>query len=596
VRKFDPFERPELLSRTSRARQISRLRAVYEGKQYDGRANWWTGLPSASGQPVPLRERKPCIRYKLAQAATLQVVRFLFGDGRFPMVAAKPVDPSASLNGSGLGEDDAAVVSAWIGEAIETCSVKPLMRELAKTAISSRTAVAVFEVIEGRFDVTQPAPQHCHAEFRNGDPDSDVVRLLWCYEFDAEELAPDGKTLVTKRHIFRREWDEVGVHVYEPAPVEPGQPIQWGTPEFTAHGFDFCPVVWIRNQTSGTSGIDGVSLYEDQEEHLEALDITLSRRHQGLVYLGSPQVYETGVEDGDGPSAEGRKANHVGFGADHGGPHGTVAAPARKSGPEVVWRYNGKDVKVEMLETTGKAFEVASLHVSDMRSRFLEEIGVVLTSMADTVSRVTAGAEMSAKFLALAHAPLLGLVQEYRDTWWPMGVRRVIEMMMRITLSIESRGERVLILGSEDLASVLPRFATTGWMCPPLEAKWGQFFSPSSQETQASVEATTKAMDGGLISHQTAVEAVAHEFGVDDVSREIEEIEAERVRRDGAALMLEAQRNAATHDLLRGIDAETDSPDSARPIVRSGARGDDRQRGGGSREAEGDDSSLNRPV
>jgi hypothetical protein len=551
-------------------------------------------MHAGMGDPVPIRERKPCVVYKLPKAAVSQVVRFLFGDGRFPRVSAKAVDAQESVSGATLSDEGAAIVTKWIGNAIETASVKPLIRELAKTGISSRTAVVVLEIIDGRFDFTQPEPQHCYAAFRNGDPDFEVIRLLWVYEFRREEVAPDGKTLITKRYLFRREWDDRFVSFYDSVELKQGEQPEWGAPQQVEHGFDFCPVVWIRNETSAASGVDGVSLYDGCEEQIEALDITLSRRHQGLVYLGSPQVYETGVEDGDGPGATGRKSAATGFSGR--APHGMVAAPARKAGPEVIWQYNGKDVTIGMLETTGKAFEVATAHASDLRSRFLEEIGVVLASMADTVSRITAGAEMSAKFLALAHAPLIGLVQEYRDTWWPMGLRKLLEMMLRMTASVEDRGERVLIPGSSQMAAQLQAFMLPTWVAPQLEAKWGAFFSPSTSETQATVASTAQAKSEGLISRQTAVEAVAHDFGIDDVETELDEIAVEAAERQANALLADAQRNAATHDMLRGLDAEADDSGQSRQGVRRGPRGNAETRGRGRGSPEGDDSSINRPV
>jgi len=200
-----------------------------------------------------------------------------------------------------------------------------------------------------------------------------------------------------------------------------------------------------------------------------------------------------------------------------------------------MWTYQGREVDVKLLETSGKAFEVATNHVNDIRSRCLETMGVVLTSMADTVSRITTGAEMSAKFLALAHAPLIVLVQEYRHTWWPYGLRALLSMCMRMTAELTKAGKAISVPGTDQIAPLLQSFITPeGWKPPRMTPKWGRFFEPSSTEIKTGVESAVAAKDGGLIQEKTAIQQVAPDFGVDDIQAEIEAIEKEQAEQDKA--------------------------------------------------------------
>jgi hypothetical protein len=522
--ELDLFARPELISRTARFREIEKLEKVYLGKQYDGRADWWTGTRKPGEDEVPLRERKPCIIYRLPKAATEQVVRFLFGEKRFPKISFEVNDGDSSF--PAVSDSDAAALQKWTATLIEHAQVQPGMRAIAKKAIACKTSVVIVELEDGKFRLTLPRPQDCHVQFQTGSPDKPVEKLVWCYQFD-KEVADESGAPCERRHIFRREWDTSNVYVYEDVEIVPGKTIEWGAPTVAAHGLSFCPVLWIRNETDHCEGVDGESLYEGLIEEFEALDMSLSRRHQGIIYLGAPQLVETGVEPGDGPDATGRKAGPEGY---SGGEY-AVAPKARRIAPDSVWTYEGEKVSVELVETSGKAFEVGTAHVNDIRSRVLETMGVVLTSMADTVSRVTTGADMSARFLALAHAPLIALVQEYRHTWWPKGLRPILSMMMRMTHEATRSGQMVAIPGTDKVAGILARFSTaSGWQDPIMTAHWGKFFDPSSQEISTSVDATVKAKDGGLISHETAVEFNSHDFGVDSVETEMLEIEADEAK------------------------------------------------------------------
>jgi len=537
----------------SRYATISKLDKIFEGKQYDGRPDWFDGR-GTSGKLVPLRERKPCIRYKLAAAATNQVVRFLFGDKRFPKIGVPYDDPETVRKESTLNEEEAKQLDAWLDDLIEAANIQPKTRAFARMGISRKTAVLIFDIKEGDVSITLPRPQDCYAQFESDDPERAVTRLVWCYEFDKEVSDQQGRP-VRERHYFRREWDATSVHVYRDIKKEVGKQVAWGRPTSTPHGLTFCPVIWVRNDCDEARDIDGVGIYEGLEDDLEALDVTLSRRHQGVLYLGAPQPWEKGVEPGDGPDAD--SGSIGGYSQAEDAPHGIVEGGKRRTAPEYMWSYAGKDVDVKLLETTGKAFEVSTLHVNDIRSRALETMGVVLTSMADTVSRVSTGAEMSARFLLLAHAPLVALVHEYRHTWWPYGLRAMLSMLMRIAVDLAAKppyGETLNVAGTAEIVPLLKRFYVDGkWRCPRLEPKWGQMFEPSATETKTMVDAAEKALKNGCVSQKTAIQRIAPDFGVEDIQAEISAIERETEDADEKALDRESRQNAAMHKQLKAL-------------------------------------------
>jgi len=564
---------------------ISKLDKIFDGSQYDGRPDWFDGR-SSGGKLVPLRERKPCIRYKLGAAATNQVVRFLFGDTRFPKVGVPFDSPETERKEGDLNEEDAKQLDAWLDDLIEAANIEPKTRAFARMGISRKTAVMILEVKDGDVSITLPRPQDCYASFENDDPERAVTKLVWCYEFDKETVGQNGRPQL-ERHYFRREWDQKNVYVYRDVKKEIGKSVAWGKPETTPHGLTFCPVLWVRNDCEEARGIDGVGLYEGLEDDLEALDMTLSRRHQGVLYLGAPQPWEKGVEPGDGPDSEDDGVGAYSPAGD--GPHGVVEGAKRRIAPEYMWSYQGKDVDVQLLETTGKAFEVATRHVDDIRSRALETMGVVLTSMSDTISRVSTGAEMSARFLLLAHAPLVALVHEYRHTWWPYGLRAMLSMLMRMVVDLAAsrtpdapHGQTLNVAGTTEIVPILQRFYVDGkWRCPRLEPKWGQMFEPSATETKTMVDAAEKAIKNSCISRKTAIQRIAPDFGVGDIQAEILAIEEDTEDGNAKELDREARQNAAMHEQMKALGGKSDdSEDSegagqgvgARPQRNAGER------------------------
>lgn len=602
---FDPGARPEFLAFTRRSRQLQHLHDVFEGRQYDGRPDWWDGKKNGRGAPAPLRKRKPCTIYRLPQAATKQVVRFLYGDGRFPKISVERPDDTDD-GGVAISKGNAELLEAWFSDLIEAARIKPVERQRATRCISLGTAVTIVALRDGKFTFEHPLPQNCWAQFRNDDPDDAVTRLVWCYAFDKEVADKDGRPECV-RYMFRREWDDQNVYVYEDAEVPSGiqyENVEWGTPSEQPHGLSFCPVIWTRNEPDAADGIDGRSLFDDSEEELEALDLTLSRRHQGLIYLGAPQMVETGVKEDDGPEGDGDRgamsggaSSGVGY-KSHGNDYDvTVAEKRRRTGPDTVWSYYGEKVTVELVETTGKAFEVATLHVNDLRSRLLETWGVVLTSMSDTISKVTTGAEMSAKFLMLAHAPLIGLVQEYRHNYWSNSLEPLLTMCLRICAEKQSDESYLLIPNSDKVAKIVqPMLAvnvggSAQWQPPRLTPKWGQFFEQSSQEINQRTEAATKANDGKLITGKTATEFVAHDFGIDNVEEERDKIEDERSQAEAS----EAEREEREIKRLeqRAMSSGGVGTGGAR---RSGTPGDAKGAGKGGSDSSGDASDEGTPA
>lgn len=542
----DLLSHPEHICETERHREMCRLDAYYRGTQYDGRPDWWTGYHAnqTEADKVPLRERKPCIIYSLPKTAVNQAVRFTVGEGRFPTIAVDEVDADEAVApGLTITEDEATALTDYIARCIEASQLKTAMRRVLRQALSQRTSVGIVTLKRGVFVVDTPRAQDCYAEFRDEDPSADVTDLRWCYPFDktVEEHGRD----VAKKHFYRRDVTDQAFVVYEDAPSEYGKEVEWhlAAEQPKPHGFGFCPAVWMRNLPESFCGdVDGVSLYDGLEDEFDALNFTLSQRHRGIHYYGAPQAYETGVT-GDDKTAPpmGRTAR---TGAQEGrgrhpaanGPFGVNTKAARKVSPDSIWSFESADVELDLLETSGKAFEVASKHVDDIRGRLLETMSVVIADAA-----MMQKSDLSGVALAKLFSPLLALVDELREHWWTHGICALISMMLRITAVTGGKG--IYIPGAAKAAQILKRFLFAhedgvAWIPPRMTPTWGDYFSPSNAEIKQAIDAMATAKEKRLVTGKTATAFIAPYVGVADAEAEAEEAE------EGADTAADALENA----------------------------------------------------
>jgi hypothetical protein len=544
----DYFAEPERIAATRRSQEIARLRRYYDGSQYDGRPDFFTGL-APNGEEVPLRERKPCIIYPLPKAACNQATRFTFGEGRFPQIAVQETDSDDAT--TAVSYEEAKLLTTFIGHVVEGAHLKSAMRRLLRIGLSQRSAVAVLGVRRGRLTVDMPRPQDCWPEFREGDPEGDVVRMVWCYSFDKE--VKRGDAIVTEKHLFRRDFTETEVVAYQDAVLVPGKAVEWARDEERTkpHNFGFCPVIWIRNlPAEDCQDVDGVSLYDGLEDEFDALNFALSQRHRGIVYFGSPQAYEVGVGEDENPGATVRTERPAKASTDARAakdPYRKASAgPARAKGPDRIWSYKSPDAEPGIIETTGAAFEVASKHVLDVRARILEAIDVVLLDPMTVAGK----GELSAKALAMMYAPLLALVDELRDCWWSTGLARILGMALRVVMALEGRG--ILLPQARAVAQLCKRFLVEFdggvrlWVPPQMLPSWGSYFSPTNSEVGELVTATAAAKEAGLIGEATAKRNVAPYFG--EGRTEDDDEEPSSSRRSGAG---EPKEHEHMHCLLR---------------------------------------------
>ena len=546
--------KPEHFAELPRYKRIEKHRKYFTSQQYEGRPDFFTGIKAGTSEIVPLRERKPCIIYPLPKNSAAQVVRFTFGESRFPSVSIEEITAENAVAGETLSKEEAEKLEKFVAELIDRCHLKPGIRKVMRPGLAVGTACVFYKLIDGLLELDMANAEDVLPEFKDGRPGGDVLRAVWVYQY--EDAVPNALGVPeAKRFWFRQDFDEIAFTEYERVAVNPNEPPKWKVSRETKHGFGFCPVRWIRNVHDADSrDIDGVSLFEGLHDEFDALNFALSQRHRGINFWGVPQPWETGVEEDDGPTPEGRRSGPQGYSPAHGKILGADGRPAVKVSPDNKWSYRGENAKVGLLETTGKAFEAATAHVQDIRSRLLEAMSVVLVNVSEIAGRTQQG-QMSAKFLELAYEPLLALVDEMRHTWWPHGLQAILSDMLRIVTAL--KGEGIWIPGAKNAATLLERFfiktadQKTVWMAPKMTPNWGDYFAAGPEEINAAITAATGAE--GLVPSDDRAKYILPYFGREDVNEALEELEEEKL---GAQKQAEADANREVDGAIAVVNAK----------------------------------------
>src|SRR5690349_16572224 len=97
-------------NRSPRFIELDELEAYVEGRQYEGRPDWF------SNADVPLWERAPCIVYSIVQNAIQSNTDLVLGEGRFPNVSTNPGENDESLDGLGLNGEESEALDRLLSE------------------------------------------------------------------------------------------------------------------------------------------------------------------------------------------------------------------------------------------------------------------------------------------------------------------------------------------------------------------------------------------------------------------------------------------------------------------------------------------------
>jgi hypothetical protein len=255
-----------------RTRTLGLYRRILDGTFYDALPYEFHEERTSSGDYIPLRQRRPSVRYGLARLVVEDSVALLFSEGHFPAFES----PDGKVRDA---------LAAFVRDAgLNTVMVEAGLR-------GSVGSVALhFRVLRGRpfVDVM------------------DTVYLTPCWDPSApdtlltvtERFKASGASLVARgydipdpeaTYWFQRVWDRDAERWFEPVPVRSGGEAREDPSRTVLHGLGFVPIVWIKNLPGGQD-CDGACSFRAAIDTSIEIDYQLSQAGRGLKYSSDPTL------------------------------------------------------------------------------------------------------------------------------------------------------------------------------------------------------------------------------------------------------------------------------------------------------------------
>ena len=472
------------LGESERYWRINRLEALFNGTGYEHRPSFWDSS-------VPLRERAPAVQSLIGRTAARRLTSLLFGDRVWPSLKALPA------------------LQPCIDEIVAKASLRRCSREWVTEGMRASTVVVMCSIRAGHLRAEVIPAKECTPEF------ADDGITLTALTIDKKRMHSDKKL-----YLHRRELRVPEDRVYEPVRCDALAGFDWSKAAIA----DSCPIthipaVWHRHDAASgeIEDIDGHALLEGLEDEVFALDLALSQLHRTALYNGEPQMVRTGVDDDAGGGLPmGRTASSAAGMFDRMWKPGPTT-PAVAKAPGKIWNLPaGGDAK--LLESSGAGAAIIASASAEMRRVLVDALGVVLADPAQLGT-----GELSARALAMLHAPMLATADDLRIEYGELLLRVVCEFlrlcgetpgMIRLrTLEGARPAINQLWMNADGAAVFMP---------PDIDLTWGEYFEPSWSELGQAIDVAQKANGGRPVLTLAESRAlVAQSLGVDAVSAEL---------------------------------------------------------------------------
>lgn len=451
-----------------RAHRVEILNRVLDGKLYDVLSYAFHEEKNDAGEYVLLRDRRPSVRTGIIKTVVDDSVSMLFSEGHFP-------EPYTE------NEDLRDVLAAFIKEA----KLNWVMIEAAtKGAVGS---VAIwFRLLKSRVFIKALCTTYLTPVWKADAPDT-LDKVIEKYKVKGRALKAAGYTGVEdeKFYWFERHWTEQQELWFLPREVRKAdgefneaEPAVDGTRSVN-HGLGFVPMVWVKNLPGGDD-IDGApTMTEDAINTVIECDYLLSQGGRGLKYSADPTllIKEPSVDN------DGRIVRSAGN-----------AIQVDAEGDAKLLEINGTGATA-ILDYVQKLRDVAMESMHGNRSN------------PDKMS-----AAQSGRALELMHQALIWLADKLRISYGEGAVLDILKMVVAT-----SKKYPVIIDGAEHRN--LPDDKIT--------LKWPDWFPPTHEDKVQQATALDLLIKGRVISEETATQAVAATYDIEDVLEERKKVEAQ---------------------------------------------------------------------
>jgi hypothetical protein len=256
-----------------RTRRLDIYQRVLNGTIYDGLPYAFQDERNGAGEYVPLRARRPSVRYGLCRIVVEDSVALLFSAGHFPAVECN--DPDLSL---------------LLSNIVQECRLNEVMIDAALRGSVGSVAI-LMRVLRGRLFFSVLETQYLTPEWQPLAPDR-LSKVTERYKVRGADLIAQGYENIERGALywFQRVWDQECETWFLPVPVGQLDPeLEADLARSVRHNLGLVPVVWIRNLPGG-EGVDGACTFRSAIETSIEIDYQLSQAGRGLKYASDPTL------------------------------------------------------------------------------------------------------------------------------------------------------------------------------------------------------------------------------------------------------------------------------------------------------------------
>src|ERR1035437_939428 len=487
---------------------------VLEGAFYDHlQFGFHREKTERNGEYIPLRDRRPSVRYNVCRLVVDDSVSLLFSEGHFP-----------------TGDCDDETLKESLVSLIKDTGLNEVM--LSAATIGSVGSVAIWMRVLKQDDGSHRVFYSAHRTrfltptFDPAAPDK-LVRLREQYKVRGGLLRSQGYAIkdddLNAEFWFARDWDADAEIWYLPWKVK-------GTPETATmaaasgdvlpwtvdptkgvkHRLGFVPWVWVRNLPGDLklldpeggsldfSDIDGVSTFSGALDDMVEIDYLLSQAGRGLKYNMDPILLLKEPVKGDGA--------------------------IEKGGSVIVADEHGDG---KMIEINGSAFSVVLEFIKAVREFALEQMH------GNRADPTKLSAAQSGRAMELMNQCLVWLADRLRVSYGEGALLSLLNMAVKAheLFPLTVAGEKLPKLNADEKISLI----------------WPNWYPPTAQDRQSIATTLKLHKDAGHISRETAVKTIAQDYDIEDVAAEVARIEAdEKAVLDALVATTQAQSKVTT--------------------------------------------------
>lgn len=259
-----------------RTRALDILIRVLEGRIYDVLPYHFHDERGSGGEYIPLRNRRPSVRYPLSRIVVEDSVALLFSEGHFPTFDCADREAQATLS-----------------DIVKETHLNLVMTEAAIRGSIGSSAI-LLRVLKGRVFFQVLNTMYLTPWWSPEEPDT-LTRVVERYKVSGRLLASIGYELdnVDGEFWFQRCWDSDMETWFDPVPLGAETAPRVDEVRSVRHGLGFVRIVWIRNlpgPSSSGAACDGACTFRAAVETQIEIDYQLSQAGRGLKYSSDPTL------------------------------------------------------------------------------------------------------------------------------------------------------------------------------------------------------------------------------------------------------------------------------------------------------------------